>query len=153
MTYVYIRCPHCNTFIRQTTDGTYEWGSPLRQCRKCNRRYIDSHYHEVAIEGFSNTDNIRSSWWMLMIPIVFSVILSIAFPVGFLLTFGLVALMVCGLNSQFKKNKEDMEEEMKRSKERLSNYNYALLLKDAGYNVPDEYLVPPINTAKQNTEK
>ena len=36
--------------------------------------------------------------------------------------------------------RKEMEEEMARSIKRLSNYDYALALKKAGYAVPDKFL-------------
>ena len=140
MTYIIIKCPHCGTFIRQTTKGQYNWGSPLKMCYKCNTAYIDSCYHEVAIEGFSNTDTIRSDWWLMLLPIMITFMSSFAYPILFLLVVGMIVAMIFGVVRTRKKNEREMKAEMARSIERLSNYDYALLLKKAGYDVPDKYL-------------
>ena len=146
MTYVIIRCPHCNSIIRQTTSGEYSWGSPLKVCPRCNEIYIDNYYHEVAIEGFSSTDQIRSSWWMLLVPIILSVLYARVSFNGILIAIGLAILMILGVSYQRIKNKEEMKVEMKHSLERLSDYNYALALKKAGYDVPDKYLANLTNS-------
>lgn len=155
MTYTFMKCPYCKAYYNYTTSGRYNWGSPLVKCRRCGRTFVDSSIHEVAIEGFGFTDSIRSNWWFLLLPFMIAVMGCILFSLDglegvmdifmgcFISAIAIGTLMFWGVFRSYKQNKIKMKYEMDRSITRLSDPDYAYALKNAGYDVPDKYLMKP----------
>lgn len=48
-------CPHCSNNLGAAVDA-YMYGSPLRRCNRCKNPYLDTRYHEIAIEGIRQED-------------------------------------------------------------------------------------------------
>lgn len=155
---VYVKgtCPHCGAKIPSYVENKWLYGSPLRTCKKCGNHYIDSRYHEIAMEGFRECDvsprpplvtaligfviaAISTGWlyYDLHYSDSYYPILFLMAPMGvFMVFYGIVDAVRAKLGLKAKK----MEELRKESVERLSDKNYAHELAARGLYVPEEYL-------------
>ena len=148
-------CPGCGQKLDMVEQGkTHKYGSPIRQCPKCARRYVDRNYHEIEIEGIRESDlSAKSSlglallslvicagcaaavifWPFRRIPAAF-IIGAALFGIGFFVMIGDALKILTG------KRKKALEIEHQQSINRLSEREYALQLQKLGYQVPEKYL-------------
>lgn len=154
--YVQGTCPHCGAKIPSYVAGKWLYGSPLRTCKKCGTRYIDSRYHEIALEGIRAYDisvkpSLRTALLGLVISLISAGVLYVEWnyqdyyhpmffytiPAGMLMVlWGIIDAVRTKLGSKTKK----MEKLRKESIERLSDKNYAHDLAARGFYIPEEYL-------------
>ena len=148
MEYTTKKCPHCNyTYTFREPKGTGHYGSPIRTCDKCNQYFVDKDYIEIAVDGIREVDKNRVSLRTIINSITFmffafgilyvfgieAIIFSI---VPFIISIGLIVRDCAG----YKSRQNYLNMERINSENRLKNYEYAALLKEFGYDVPEKYL-------------
>lgn len=149
------KCPHCENDLG-TAVNAYLYGSPLRVCNKCKKTYIDSRYHEIAIEGIRQEDinptevdkqahrkagskSILIGFGMIAL---FILILFTGFIVFPLPIFG-VFLIIGGFGArksdnpkELEKTRQALEIERQKSVLRMQDPQYVEQLRAIGYNIP-----------------
>lgn len=152
------RCPECGKKFFIYNESQHRYGNTIRECKKCKNQYIDPRYHELAITGIRKTDFSVTSFIVLILFGAFILYRGIHFintrllgsPDGSNIFFsvififfgsitiiaGIAEIIVIKTGLKAKKFDKLLEE----SEERLSNYEYAQSLKQAGYDVPEKYL-------------
>lgn len=153
-----IRCKGCGKKLLKYSQSSFrKYGSPLKNCKKCGRRYADPRYHEIAIEGVPKDTFSISSYLILMllgafllyrgihlfrmyqlgVPSGMQFLLPTVFALGgIILVFGgiwEIITIVTGIKAK-RFDKLRVESEM-----RLMNRSYAYSLQDFGYPVPEKY--------------
>ena len=75
-----VRCPNCNEVAdrTKTVDKDWKFGTPLRSCPYCGRKYFDSFYKEEGIERFQDNGVHINAWSVIWL------IVSLLFVIGFL---------------------------------------------------------------------
>jgi hypothetical protein len=123
------------------------YGSPFRSCSRCGKIFVDKDYKEIALEGIRKIDKKRVSPGAIFFAIggCLVIIAGAVIREPYMLGGGLIWVAIWGsiIVSEVlghKKNLEYLEQETKRSNERLSNPTYAQALKNVGYHVPLQYL-------------
>ena len=140
-------CPWCKkNYILE--DNTYSYGCPLVECPSCNKKIWVKDRREIAISGVRLLDRIPLEPIDVCGIVLGGYILSSIFLYG----FDWLALVIGGFFfayslydqikafSKYEEKKAVIEEETKRSYNRLSHIDYALDLKKAGYKVPQKFL-------------
>ena len=150
------KCPHCNRNISIQQGNVNAYGPTITICTNCGKYIIDKDNLEAALDIDSAYDTVK--------PIYFSTVYSsigcILFGFAPIILFNsgittwkiilLIATIILGIflaiyfiydeYKSFDKRLDEMQEEINNSKKRLSNYEYALALKQLGYSVPEEFL-------------
>lgn len=149
-------CPYCEKKFNNYNASSCDFGSPVRKCRYCQHEYLDRRYHEIAVDGWNEASlNATNSLKVAGIGLI-----------GFLVAGGLTAytiynegyymtkcvaagilafvIMIVGIIDFIRvktgAKQRSIEKKKAESEERLKNREYALLLAENGYNVPDKYL-------------
>ena len=157
MKYTTKKCPNCgNTYAWLEPKYMVNYGSPIRYCAKCGTRFIDRDYKEIAIDGFRKTFIAKVRPFSIICTIVglglFAMeifyfggsdlaIFSYIFGGLFILT-GVISII--GDIKDHEERKKEFERLKRESEERLSDPEYAQLLKDLGFYVPPQFLPPPV---------
>lgn len=140
-------CPWCKKQYL-LKDDTYSYGCPLIECPSCKNRIWVKDRREIAISGVKLLDRTPLVPFDIGGIVLGGYILSSIFLYG----FDWLALVLGGLFfayslydqikafSKYEKKKAVIEEETKKSYNRLSHIDYALDLKKAGYKVPKKFL-------------
>lgn len=153
------RCPHCGGSVAPLNSyEPREWkiGSPIRECGKCGKKYLDRRYHEMEIEGLPNAEmspkrdvvgivvgvavillSVGVVWFTSMVMGFYSLKLYYLRYIGalFLVVFTADLIMLkTGIKAK------NMEKKRQESAKRLENKEYARELAELGYNVPDKYM-------------
>lgn len=154
MGYSEMNCPHCGKMNRESCNA-HMYGSPIRVCKSCGKKYVDSRYIEPALTGFDrkSTD-----------PSVFAKGMGI-FGAGFVITIGwviftintrgsysikmagtsvicLIGLVMCAVMLiRIKSGIADRENQkyLEESEKRLADKEYVRELIDNGIDVPEKY--------------
>ena len=154
-----IKCRQCGkTLLKYSKAHFRKYKSPIKNCPKCGHRYADPRCHEIAIEGIPGDTYSVGAYAILIIigafllyrgivlfnrqqlgvPEAFQWFLPSVFTVmGVILLVGGIVEIISILTGLKKKRFERLRRE---SEERLKDKNYAYLLKQMGYDVPEEYL-------------
>ena len=153
-------CPNCGRSIlgMNNRETAYQvlYGSPVRNCKRCRKPYIDSRYHEIAITGIGErTLSVKYSLKVLGI-IGMILVVSVGWNVVNIRMRGRYSVMMALLSLlsvililyvlwdilmiATGKKAQKMERLRQESEERLRDPDYARLLADAGYLVPGQYL-------------
>lgn len=146
-------CPHCGHIYQRYTNHDKHIiigsGCPIITCPKCSKEFIDKDIKEPAFSSSPEEVNIFNILTAPLYPfgIVGIVLLIIGIAntmigviIGSLIPFALYAyLLYIGI-----KNKDDISKDTmynyNKSKERLSNKDYVILLLNLGYPVPKSFL-------------
>lgn len=154
MGYSEMNCPHCGKTNRESCNA-YMYGSPVRICRSCGKKYIDGRYREPAISGFDPKSTNASFYgkgcvgfgiafacffgWFLYCAISNGVY---SLRVGILCTGCLAAFIGCIIQyvriksgAVQRENSKYLEE----SEKRLSDKSYVDELIRMGIDVPEKY--------------
>lgn len=150
-------CPNCGKrFFNNNNSNSFHYGSPIRFCKKCNGAYVDKSYHEIAVEGFSPKEvDVKTGLKTALVGLIMAVtcagifITEIKyssryhrfFPV--MAIMGIVLIFVGIIDSVRVKTglkAKALEKLRQESIQRLRDTNYAVQLKELGYNVPAEFL-------------
>ncbi len=125
-------CAECNGNLPLHSDDDHFYGSPIRSCPYCGKKYMNKHYHEPEIEGFQETNTSKKA---AMKEVLFygAVVLVVLIVV--------IVLMLIKLKMTFKVlkgiRKRELEKELQASVKRLENKEYARILKELSYQVPE----------------
>lgn len=146
------RCPHCNNDLGFAMDA-YLYGSPLRQCNKCKKTYVDNRYHEIAIEGIRQEDinpteadkqshkksGSKAIWIGVGMIALFVIILFTGWIVFPLPIFGVISI-ISGISAkkgdskkELEKTRKALEIERQQSILRMQNPQYVEQLRAMGY--------------------
>lgn len=151
------KCPHCGKDVSLNyVQREWKYGSPIRVCKKCNQKYIDKRYHEIAVDGINpdsfNMKRVGFSFLFGIIALVFSAlfnsytILLKGYYHTAMMTLGLVGiLLIIYTIIDFIRIKTGAKERQlakitEESVNRLRDRAYAHELASVGYNVPEKYL-------------
>lgn len=150
------KCPHCGKTLISYVEWEWKYGTPIRTCRSCGKKYLDRRYHEIAVEGIApDAMSVKHSMVCMLFGIVVSVISALATIMQIYLwrsySMRIAALGVIGLlisifmltdiiriksgAKQRKFLRLRAESEL-----RLRDQSYARELYDLGYDVPVDYL-------------
>ncbi len=151
-------CPECGHkfFVYEPAQRFY--GSPIRTCKKCKMQYLDTRYHEMAIEGIPKKEISKWPSFVLMFLGAFLMyrgnhlwgmeqlgtpdFMQKVLPTLLLVTGGIFA--VGGIYELYAvlsgKKVAKMQKMLAESEERLKNPAYAQELKAMGLPVPQQYL-------------
>ena len=148
-------CPHCGKNIANYNPSSHDFGTPVRRCKHCNGAYLDTRYIELAVEGYNpNYLTTKGGKRIFLIGLIGTLLAGILnllnyyngyYSLRAILCCVLgVILMIIGIVDIIRvktglkgKNLAKKQEE---SIQRLKNKDYAVTLKNCGYNVPEEYL-------------
>lgn len=149
-------CPNCGKKISNYAPNKFLYGSPIRYCKKCKGAYVDPNYHEIAVDGFPKTEMKASTGLKTALVglVVFLIsagifICEILFSEYYHTIFPLMAIMgiimilygiVDSIRVKSGAKAGSMEKLRQESIQRLSDAQYAMQLKELGYNVPEQYL-------------
>lgn len=156
---VKIRCKKCGKKLLTYSQGSFRrYKSPIKTCKKCGTRYVDPRCHEIAIEGIpKDTFSILSYVIMLIIGLLIGYrgihlfgmrqlgmpqntqwLLPVVFMIGgIIMAFGGIVEIIA-IKTGIKARKF---EKLKRESElRLRDKNYAYMMQNLGYQVPEEFL-------------
>lgn len=134
----------------------WSYGSPVKQCKKCGLTYLDKRFHEIEIEGFEpDALSVKRSGFAILMGLA-AVIGGALFIAGeiymsgyyhtgaVVLAFLGIVLIAWGIMDIIKiitgLKAKKLEKLRLESAARLSDKNYARLLAEQGYNVPQKYL-------------
>lgn len=142
--YRVVRCPHCNKYLGRRAKVEYRIGSPFLVCPYCEKEYVDSDYHEIAIEDYRPKSSIGDMAKLLLVCIVCAIAVSgwslalfgwlcLAVLIVAIATLVEIIKQVSGIAQR------KYEKQLEESKARMRNPAYALKLRAAGFNIPPEY--------------
>lgn len=149
-------CPSCGKRVAFFVVGDYRYGSPVKNCPKCNAEYINPVFHEIETDGISpDAFDMKRLLIGLIAGVIFFVIgagihyfevttqnfyhtsyIAIMLISAIAVLFSIANIFL--IKTGFKEKRT--EKKRKESTKRLSNPEYALKLKNLGYNVPEKYL-------------
>lgn len=149
-------CPYCKKRFSNYNASSSDFGSPIRKCRYCQKEYIDRRYHEIAVEGWNESSlNPMNSLKVAGIGLV-GVLVSggltayTIYTKGYYMMKGALAgilafvVMIVGIVDFIRvktgAKQRSIEKKKAESEERLKNREYAMILAENGYNVPEKYL-------------
>ena len=152
------RCPECGHKFFYYNSSQWNYGSPIRTCKKCGKQYADKRYHEIEIDGFARGSMSIVSGLIISLIGVFFIYRGISLSKGHMLgtpegaqwfmptaffimgcaivLFAIVDIIKILTGTKAKK----LEKLRMESEERLLDSNYANMLKNLGYHVPEKYL-------------
>ena len=142
-------CPHCGKVIKDNKESwEHKYNNPILICPNCQNEFLRENCKEIAISKVSFDDKLPISLWMLILFLLgIFLLIGTVFPLtGPLrvfhpkrLIFGII-LIVAGLIGSadgiknFKKKRQYLAEEKKRSEMRCANTEYTAKLDALGYN-------------------
>ena len=151
-----IHCRNCGRKVDTFAVGNYRYGSPVRTCPECKTEYVNPAVHEIEVDGIApDAFNMRLIFAGLFMGVAFFVIGAVIHyfevttqnyyhlvPIAIMIISAIVVFYALGNILFIKTGIKDRWTESKRSQsaERMSNPDYALKLKEFGYNVPEKYL-------------
>lgn len=143
--YYTIRCPHCRRVVKTEKNRTEEYGTPFRTCQYCGKYYVDDNFIEAGCfdnaEFKKRTFSWQSIFWIFLgIAIMILGIFESVIPL-IVIGLGMAGIGVASIVSYIRyvpSNDAKLQAELLQSKERLSNPNYVIALKEAGCYVTNE---------------
>lgn len=161
-THIRKKCPHCGyTFESYTPISKHQLnhsGHPFRYCPKCSKLIIDKDMKEPALKPPPKRPSVVNCLFAEFIPFGLGAILC-TIPMftdetfnffalkGFLYCLILVItpaavwiISIIWTLCNRDKTKRKLDEEYAASEKRLQIREYALMLKELGYKVPDKYI-------------
>lgn len=156
------QCPGCGHKFFYYSKQEYRYGSPIRTCKKCGCKYVDTRYHEIAVEEVRDKKQSVIPAFILMLIGAFVVYRGFClwggyhyhslfpaelksilfFIIGALVIIAGIVMIIAKLTGSQKRR---MDKLLKESEERLKDKNYAQTLARIGYNVPDKYLYESVD--------
>ena len=139
-----------------TITRSWRYESPIRTCIKCKKKYVDTRYHEIVIDGIRpDVLSVDAAATGVLIGTVFAAIClgvtywSISYDGSYypmMVLLGIMGvIMMIGCMADFliiitgvKKRRFDALRE--KSDQRLQDKSYAQELLSVGYDVPEKYL-------------
>lgn len=149
-------CPNCGKRLSDSNQNKYLYGSPIRFCKKCKGAYVDKCYHEIAVDGFPPSEmsaktGLKSALVGLIMTvtcagifiteITYSNRYHTIFPVLAIAGIGMIVVgIIDSIRVKTGSKAKSLEKHRQESIQRLRDPNYAMQLKELGYNVPEEFL-------------
>lgn len=149
-------CPNCGKRLSDSNQNKYLYGSPIRFCKKCKGAYIDKCYHEIAVDGFPPSEmsaktGLKSalvglimavaSGGIAITEIIYSNRIHTIFPILVIAGIGMIIVgIIDSIRVKTGSKAKSLERYRQESIQRLRDPNYAMQLKELGYNVPEEFL-------------
>lgn len=148
------RCPHCG-YVYQKGGSKRYYGSPLRKCTKCGKEFIDKGGIEIAIYGIRDSDKSIIDSGIILAAMIgigsfgFGIYLQslVIFIVGAFFVWSAIYGIRDNINN-YAERMEELETEERESFRRLSNYTYAMKLKEGGYHVLGKFLMSSSEAAE-----
>lgn len=150
-------CPFCKKTYEQrsyavwgrqpTDEDRWLFGTPLLLCPNCGKLFIDKDRQELALTGPRKQDRAvigPASLRIALMGAILGAVLLIArqTPLG-LIAFTVALATLVADAALYPTRKRKLDNELAASRKRLSDPEYALALKRAGYDIPDRYLTKP----------
>ena len=151
-------CPNCGKRLpsSDSNQNKYLYGSPIRFCKKCKGAYVDKCYHEIAVDGFPPSEvsaktGLKSalvglimsvaSGGIFITEIMYSSRYHTIFPILVIAGIGMIIVgIIDSIRVKTGSKAKSLEKHRQESIQRLRDPNYAIQLKELGYNVPEEFL-------------
>ena len=149
-------CPHCRRkgFFYEPRQRYY--GSPVRICSNCKQMYLDVRHREAAVDGMEEDYlSTKKGLFLFLMGMIYCIVCSVIVILeihfsgkyhlapAFLAPMGIV-MAVAGAVDTIRIMTGAKEKKMKKiiaeSEKRLEDKNYARLLMQQGYEVPEKYL-------------
>lgn len=155
------KCPYCGAKVGYARTDAYLYGSPIRTCPKCKGQYLNPNFHEIEVEGCWEADTslvesrkgVRDGLLLIVASIALNVLFYYLGRASwiYLLFVGMgIVYFIMKLRSYLKVKRGtrqlELEEERCASRQRLQDPEYAKLLQELGYEVPEQYLPGRENT-------
>lgn len=151
-----IHCPHCGRMVGKFVAGDYRYGSPIKICPKCKNEYINPVIHEIEVDGISpDAFDMKKLLMVILMGIVFFVIaaavhyyeittqdyyhtscIAIMIISAIIIVYSLANILFIKTGIKAKWTEGKRQESVKR----MNDPEYALKLKEFGFDVPDKYL-------------
>lgn len=154
MGYSEMNCPHCHKINREQCNA-WMYDTPIRVCKNCGKKYLDSRYREPAISGFDgrSTDPVfylKGAVGFFVATIVMALWLwySVNFvghynmyqpALVFACAMGTVGCLVMFIRIKLGIENKNNAKMLAESEKRLKDPNYVNELISYGYTVPDKY--------------
>ena len=147
-------CPFCRKVYEQRSyiswgkdpldEERWLFGTPLVLCPNCGKLFIDKDRQELAITGPRRQDTAVIGPASIRLGLL-GAVLGAIFLIAGQTALGLIALCVAAATlaadaALFPTRRRKLENERIASEKRLSDPEYALALKRAGYEIPEKYL-------------
>ena len=147
-------CPFCKKVVEQRAYASWgrkpseqdKWlfGTPLKLCPHCGKLFIDSDRQELAITEPRRQDMAVVSPASLRLALM-GVVLGMLLLLGNLkvlayIAFGVALATLVADAALYPTRQKKLEAERLASEQRLSDPDYARVLKNAGYDIPERYL-------------
>ena len=155
MNFSEMKCPHCGKTNREKCN-TWMYGSPVRTCRNCNKKYLDRRYREVAIDGVDPRSVNSGLYLKGIVFFLAGFVICLAWLlyqinylgyyhirlVGcvFVCAFGAVMCIILFIRNKLGIDEEKNARYLEESEKRLADKSYVKELIDYGINVPEKYL-------------
>lgn len=149
-----MNCPHCGKMNRESCNA-YMYGSPIRVCQSCGRKYTDLRYTEPAINGFdpksANSSVFAKGAGIFAAGFVFTlvwVIISIntrgSYSIkmagaSFICLLGLIICIVSLIRIKSGIAEKENLRYLEESEQRLADKEYVKELIEMGIDVPEKY--------------
>lgn len=147
-------CPFCKKVYEQrsfnsrgktvTDEERWLFGSPLKMCSNCKRLFIDKDMQEIALTGARAQDKAlvtAGSVKLALMGLGLGALMLIArLPVFGYISIGVGVACAIADFALYPTRMKKLENERQASEKRLSDPNYARILKKAGYSIPAKYL-------------
>ena len=148
-------CPHCGKKIWGYNQSSRDFGTPIKYCKHCRNPYLDTRYIELAVEGYNpNYLTTKKGFRILLIGIIGTVLAGglnlLNYYRGYYSVRGILCsvlaliLILIGIVDIIRVKTglkaKALEKKKAESAKRLQDKEYALTLKNCGYNVPQKYL-------------
>lgn len=154
MGYSEMNCPHCGKMNRESCNA-WMYGSPIKVCKSCGQKYLDSRYREPAVSGLDQR-SVDPKFYLKGMGIFVAATVFVAVwlwysvyilghyntrQVGILALCGFAAAACLVLYIRIKLGLEDKSNArlLAESEERLKDPGYVQELISYGYNVPEKY--------------
>ena len=149
------KCPHCGGKVGFARTDAYLYGSPIRTCPGCKQQYLNPNFHEIEVDGCWNGDTsleesrkgVRNGLLLILAAAALNVLFYVLNRASwiYLLFMGMgVVYFIMMLKDYWKVKKgirqQELDKERLASRQRLQDSEYAKLLQELGYEVPEEYL-------------
>lgn len=154
MGYSEMNCPHCGKMNRESCNA-YMYGSPIRVCKSCGQKYVNSRYTEPALQGFdtrtTNPDLYKKATPFFAAFMVLGILWNryTVTHLGYYTTYQILfiflgAIGTIGCIVQYFRITTGLAEKsnqryLSESEERLKDPQYVADLIANGYNVPEKY--------------
>lgn len=149
-------CPHCGKKFSDYNAESCDYGTPVRKCSSCGGAYLDRRYHEMAVDGYPQSGfDCKVSIKTMLFGLVFLLIalaytaytmhfrgyysvkiVCTAVLAAVVMVVGIIDLISIKTGIKMKR----FEKKMAESEKRLENPEYAQILAELGYSVPEKYL-------------